>query len=283
MTKRRHIPLGCPWLRWLLLLALVLGARADDFAARCADRAAVERVYYLHRTGDKPAFEATLPQAALERLVRLDLKKEQILRERYQIAITPALLEAEVRRITTTTRAPEVLAEIRAALGADPDRFATAVARPNLVEHLLRDKFENDDRLHAANRQACETVRTSLLVAKTNGAAAAQLIARLRQSNPGRVTETTWVSGAPASPANTLASPVRGGSAEDRPRAFGDLPASLRSVLRAQLRQAGDVSAVIELPTAYLLYVAREKTEAQLTAACLALPKRDYETWLDER
>ena len=97
------------------------------------------------------------------------------------------------------------------------------------------------------------------------------------------MTETTWVSGAPASPANTLASPVRGGSAEDRPRAFGDLPASLRSVLRAQLRQAGDVSAVIELPTAYLLYVAREKTEAQLTAACLALPKRDYETWLDER
>ena len=206
--------------------------------------------------------------------MRLDLKKEQILRERYQIAITPALLEAEVRRITTTTRAPEVLAEIRAALGADPDRFATAVARPNLVEHLLRDKFENDDRLHAANRQACETVRTSLLVAKTTGAAAAHLIARLRQSNPGRVTETTWVSGAPASPANTLASPVRGGSAEDRPRAFGDLPASLRSVLRAQLRQAGDVSAVIELPTAYLLYVAREKTEAQLTAACLALPKR---------
>jgi hypothetical protein len=31
-----------------------------------ADRAAIERVYYNHRTGQKPPFEQALPAAALE-------------------------------------------------------------------------------------------------------------------------------------------------------------------------------------------------------------------------
>ena len=53
---------------WLLLL-IGMGsvALADDFPALVADRAALERVYYDHRTADKPPFEQVLPRATLER------------------------------------------------------------------------------------------------------------------------------------------------------------------------------------------------------------------------
>src|SRR5439155_2992075 len=82
--------------------------------------------------------------------------------------ITPALLDAEVQRINTTTRAPEMLAEIKTALGNDPARFANVFAKPTLVERLLREKFDNDDALHAPQRREMERVRTQL----TNTAAA---------------------------------------------------------------------------------------------------------------
>jgi hypothetical protein len=156
---------------WLLLLLCCAAAMADDLAVLVRDRAAIERVYYNHRLGQKPPFEEALPFATLENLVRLDLKKEAVLRQTYGVAITPALLDAEVQRINTTTRAPDMLAEIKAALGHDPAKFAQAFAKPFLVERLLRDKFDNDEALHAAQRQEAERVRRELLeaAAKSEG------------------------------------------------------------------------------------------------------------------
>jgi hypothetical protein len=60
------------------------------------------------------------------------------------------------------------------------------------------------------------------------------------------------------------------------------LPIELQRVLRLQLRQPGDVSAVIEAPDGFLLFVAKETTNTALTVACLSLPKRSYEQWLSE-
>ena len=100
-----------------------------------------------------------------------DLHKEAVLRKAYGVVITPALLDAEVQRINTTTRAPEMLAEIKSALGNDPAKFAQAFAKPFLVERLLRDKFDNDEALHAAQRKQVEAVRNRLLgnAAKSEG------------------------------------------------------------------------------------------------------------------
>ena len=64
---------------------------------------------------------------------------------------------------------------------------------------------------------------------------------------------------------------------------FEDLPRELQNVLRVQLRQPGDVSAVIETPGGFLLYVARDCTDAVLSVAGLSLPKRCYEQWLEEQ
>jgi hypothetical protein len=308
--------------RWLLLLLLCSApAWADDTAALLRDRTAIERVYYNHRLGQKPPFEEALPPATLEGLVRLDLKKEAVLRKAYGVIITPALLDAEVQRINTTTRAPDMLAEIKVALGNDPAKFAQTFAKPFLVERLLRDKFDNDEALHAAQRREAEAVRNQLLQAaagksearnpKAEGSPKAEahklqsvvvtsnLLAILKASATGQLTETTWQLGArpagtnaPAAdeldikqrfgPNAQLISPPRGAE-QDRKQYFEDLPSELQRVLRLQLRQPGDVSAVIEAPGAFLLFVAKETTDTALTVACLSLPKRSYEQWLSEQ
>jgi hypothetical protein len=307
--------------RWLLLLLICSAAQADDLRALVRERAAIERVYYSHRLGQKPPFEQATPPALIERLVREDLRKESALRKVYGIVITPDLLEAEVQRINTTTRAPDMLTEIKAALDNDHAKFAQAFAKPFLVERLLRDKFDNDEALHAAQRQQVEAVRNQLLKAgaaksegrnpkaegstksetrsPNNAAVVSNMVAVLKASPTGQLTETTWqlgtrpaVTNAPAAdeleikqrfgPNAQLISSPRGAE-RDRKQYFEDLPSELQRVLRLQLRQPGDVSAVIEAPGGFLLYVAKETTGTALTVACLSLPKRSYEQWLAEQ
>jgi hypothetical protein len=292
---------------WFVLLALLSSgwaAFADDFASFRADRAAIERIYYNHRLGEKPPFEQALPQATLENLVQQELRKEAALKKAYGVEVTPAMLDAEVQRINSTTRAPEMLAEIKTALGNDPARFARAMAKPILVERLLREKFDNDDALHAPQRRAVEMLRGQLLIARgsrgapTNGMVE-MLVTIMKASHSKAVTETIWQLGAHPSATNSpdsdeieikkrfgpnaqiLASPSR--ASDERKVYFENLPLELQKVLRVQLRQAGDVSAVIETPGGFLLYVAKEKTDAVLSVVGLSLPKRSYEEWLAER
>ena len=302
-----------PWL--LFLLVGCVAAQADDLAALVRDRAAIERVYYNHRLGQKPPFEQATPPALIERLVKDDLRKETALRKVYGVAITPALLAAEVERINTTTRAPEMLAEIKVALGNDPAKFAQTFAKPFLVERLLRDKFDNDEALHAPLRREAETLRGQLLEARAansntrnpkaerrspqSAVVTSNLLAILKACRAGQLTETTWQLGprpaetnAPAAEeldikqrfgpnAQLLSSPH--GAERDRKQYFEDLPSELQQVLRLQIRQPGDFSAVIEAPGGFLLFVAKETTDTALTVACLSLPKRSYEQWLSEQ
>jgi hypothetical protein len=319
---------------WVVRICLLLllswrsaPAGAEDLTALVNARTAIERVYYIHRLGQKPPFEQVSPPALIERLVKDDLRKEAALKQVYGVEITPAVLDTEVQRINTTTRAPEMLVEIKAALGNDPAKFASVFAKPNLVERLLREKFDNDDALHAVQRRQAEQVREKLLSQDPNpgGRASpraqtfpenrarrdarpperaatknrvAQLVAILKTNAVGQFSETTWQLGARPVEANApaadeLAAKQRFGPnaqvissphrEKERQFYFEDLPSELQRVLRVQLRQPGDVSAVIETPGGFLLYVAKEKTDTALTAACLSIPKRNYEQWLSEQ
>jgi hypothetical protein len=125
------------------------------------------------------------------------------------------------------------------------------------------------------------------------------LLAILKGGPVGQLTETTWQLGARPAETNApateeieikqrfgpnaqLISPPHGAE-RDRKQYFEDLPSELQRVLRLQLRQRGDVSAVIETPERFLLFVAKETTDTALTVACLSLPKRSYEQWLSEQ
>lgn len=292
-----------------LFLVCVAFAAGNDLAALCTDRAAIERVYHEHRTGTKPPFAQAMPAALLETLVRTDAKKEALLARAYAVKITEAMVTAEVQRIEATTRAPETLAEIKAALGNDPARFARAMARPTVVERLLRAKFDNDDALHAPPRRAAESARARVLAVTDPGPT--PRLAVLKEGKTGEVQEkVTWeltarpatdappAPVAPASPTTAkassgaytneataqlpqvLSSPDKAHAEKERKLWFEDLPGELQNVLRVQLRQPGDMSAVIEGPRAFQIYLARERTAEALTVAVHTIPKRSYEEWL---
>jgi hypothetical protein len=278
-----------------LLLVPAIG-RAAHFADLCADRIAIERVYYQHRLGNKPPFEQTMPPALVEKLVREDLHKKSVLKKVYNVELTPAKIAGEVQRINTTTRAPDVLAELKAALGNDTNRFARTVAEPILAERILRDKFDNDDALHAPQRKSVEAIREKLLSAKADHDGPAQLLALLHQLDSNQVAETTWLLAKPPEPsqeasnllidarkrfgtnAQVLSSSAHPPGGPDF--YFADLPPDLQRVLQVQLRHPGDVSAVVESSGGFQLYLCKERTATALTVAALSIPKRSYEQWL---
>jgi len=282
----------------LLLLAAKASEAPDDFTALCADRTAVEQVYYQHRLGNKPPFAQLLPPAAIQKLVRQDLQKEAVLKKVYGFEITPAQIDAEVRRINDTSRAPDILADLKAALGNDPARFAQTVVKPVLVERELREHFDNDDTLHAPQRAEIEGVRTRLLAAKARGESVTNLLELLRHDHTNEVSETTWQLGARPADTNAPAPNLLEIRKQFGPNAqvlsspeppgppkfyFTDLPEVLQSVLRTQLHQAGDISAVVEMPGGFLLYLCEKKNTQTVVVAILSVPKRSYEAWLAEQ
>lgn len=277
------------------LLSLLATARgwSDDAASSPADRAAIERVYHSHRLGTKAPFDEAMPPELLDRLVRQDRHKETVLREIHGVEVSPAMLAAEVRRIDSTTRAPEVLAEIKAALGNDPERFARAMAKPIIVERELRARFENDDKLHVAQRRAAELARDSLLAKQavkdmrdqtwqiTPRPAADKSAPPASATTPteGKASSRAYSVSATAQLSQELASPDPAEPGKET-RYLEDLDPELRKVLLVQLQKPGDVSAVIEMPGGFLVFIAREKTAEILAVSSLSIPKRSYEEWL---
>ena len=260
-----------------------------------ADRAAVERIYYNHRLGTKPPFEEAVSASSIKKLVRAEAKKEAVLADVYGVEIKESEIADEVKRIDATTRAPEMLAEIKAALGHDPARFARAVARPIVVERTLRGRFENDDKLHAAQRRQAEQARARLLAKKpvkelrdvTWQLARRPPNEQLEAAQPPPETKGVAKSGAysieaTAQVSQVIASPGRA-TAEKETLYIEDLAPELQQVLRAQLRTPGDVTAVIETPAAFLVFVAKEVTDERLSTKSLSIPKRSYDTWLAEQ
>lgn len=295
-VARISMSLCIPPLRAILLAFsfAFVPCHADTTRELIADRAAIERVYHDHRTGTKPPFEQAMPPALLERMAEADQRKEAALVKVYSVQVTPEMVEAEVRRIDATTRSPEVLAEIKHALGDDPVRFARSVARPIVVEKLLRLRFENDDSLHAAQRAAAEKARQQLLAREAvEGMREStwQLGPRPAEGVPPtpatpQAQRATASSGSYSNEATAQVAQSLGGGSEkpgDRTLYFEDIEPELQKVLRVQLQKPGDVSAVIETPAVFLVFLAKEKSATALTTSCLTVSKRSYDEWLAQQ
>lgn len=274
----------------VLLCGLIAPARGDAGSARCADRLAIERVYHSHRTGTKQPFEQVQSLELIAKQVRLEQHKEAVLSKVYGREITTAMVAEEVSRIESTTRAPTMLAELKAALGNDPARFAGAIAKPILVERELRLCFENDDKLHSPRRRDAEQARSAMMAGQSVAGTTTEtwLLAPRPDQGPQtpqpapEPTLTTAKSDAygveaTARIAQTLTQAAGG---NDSARYFDDIDPELRNVLRVQLRKPGDVSAVIEMPGGFAVFQAIEKTAEHLRAASITFPKTNYEEWL---
>jgi hypothetical protein len=275
-----------------LLLAFISAALGNDTAGLIADRALIERVYHDHRTGTKPPFEQVMPEALLRKHVEMDLHKESVLRKVYGVEITPAMIDAEVRRIDTSTRAPEMLAEVKRALGGDAARFAQSMARPIVVERELRKRFENDDALHASQRATATELRAKWIAGGAVASAGPvtwclgpRPVAAAPLSPGGPVTGESkggvYSNEATVQIAQPLTKPGAGDAAEKL--YFEDLAPDMQAVVRAQLRKPGDVSSVIEADSVFVVLRAKEISEKEIAVESAAVPKRNYEQWLAEQ
>jgi len=113
------------------------------FAERVANQRAIEEVYWRHRiwpkerSDSKPALDAVMPQAQLEKKVADYLRNSQMLEDHWQRPITTEQLQAEMERMAKRTKQPEVLHELFEALANDPLVIAECLARPVLAERTL--------------------------------------------------------------------------------------------------------------------------------------------------
>src|SRR5437762_3186097 len=120
-----------------------LSQRTLTFAERVAYQSAIEDVYWHHRIwpdtnpGPKPPLDKVMSQAQIEKKVEDYLRNSQALEDYWQRPITPDQLQAEMERMASHTKQPEVLQELFEALGNDPFVVAECLARPVVAERLV--------------------------------------------------------------------------------------------------------------------------------------------------
>ena len=131
--------------------------RSLSFADRVAYQRVIEDIYWRHRiwpntnAGPKPSLDAVMSQAQIEKKVEEYLRNSQALEDYWQRPITPDQLQAEMDRMASYTKQPEVLREIFEALGNDPFVVAECLARPVLAERLANgDPVAADPALSAS-------------------------------------------------------------------------------------------------------------------------------------
>ena len=123
-------------------------SRSLSFAERVAYQTAIEDVYWRHRIwpktnpGPKPPLDKVMSQAEIEKKVADYLRNSQALEDYWQRPISADQLQAEMERMASNTRQPEVLQELFEALGNDPFVIAECLARPILTERLVREQSD---------------------------------------------------------------------------------------------------------------------------------------------
>ena len=159
----------CDRIRALVLAALFVVAvtapaiaRSLSFEERVAAQQSIEAVYWRHRIwpaanpAPKPALSAVLSEQEIRAKVLDYLEKSNALERWWQQPVTGEQLQAEIERMTRDSRAPQLLRELYAAVGNDPRMIAETLARPTLVERLVRSWYATDGRFHGALRERAE-------------------------------------------------------------------------------------------------------------------------------
>ena len=140
------------------------------FADRVAYQRAIEEVYWRHRIWpaangvEKPSLDKVMSQAQIEKKVEDYLRNSQALEDYWQKPITPDQLQAEMERMATHTKQPEVLRELFAALGNDPFVIAEIIpAWTSRRAWLAQVEFAVNSETGSATCQANKTTPDTVL------------------------------------------------------------------------------------------------------------------------
>ncbi len=125
-----------------------------DLTTRAALLREVEAVRHGHRAwpdandAARPALETLAPAGFFLDKAADSVRKSLALEHFWGRAITGAELQAEMDRMVRSSKQPDRLAEIFAALGNDPRLIAEVVARPLLADRRIREWYAQDERFH---------------------------------------------------------------------------------------------------------------------------------------
>ncbi len=200
------------------------------------------------------------------------------LEELWSTPVTAEALQAELNRIARSTRFPERLQEIYAALGEDPVIIQECFARQSLVDRLARGFFATDERFHGKARAEAELLRQRLL--------AGEIDSREERAGRGVVAITLLEDGEdPGTPRFEDRRGVRlDGSAD---RSDEAAPIELREHEYERWRgrmpsRVGEVGPVLDERDAFVVDVLLEDEDGRATAARYAVPRTPWAMWWAE-
>jgi len=231
-------------------------ARQLAFAERVACQRAIEEVYWRGRIWPaanpqpKPSLDAVMPPSEIEAKVADYLRKSQALEDYWQRPISAEQLQAEMDRMARETKQPAKLRDLHRALGDDPFVVAECLARPALVERLIRNWYAHDERFHGELKQRAER---ELLTHNTAH--------QLRQTS-GEYAEMEW---------------ARDESAGEEPARRGARAVAMNAEQwEARTRQFGQLR---EDEARYYVTAALEKGKARMKVAVVEWRKEPFEQW----
>ena len=172
--------------------------RTLNLEDRVAAQRAIEQVYWEHRIWPKenpqakPPLSAVLPDAVVRAKVEDYLKKSNALNSIWHRSITAEQLQAELDRMVQSTRDPEILRELFAALNNDPFLIAETLARQALADRLVQSSYAHDDRFHGNVRARAEAA-----LARCHDVSCMKSI-------DAKYVETTWERGSGSSDARAV-------------------------------------------------------------------------------
>jgi hypothetical protein len=264
-------------MRRLVLIALAISpwlflgpfafARDLTFEDRVNAQEVIERVYYSHQIGATKPFEEAVPRAVLEEKVRTYLKESIALQQSWHTQLTSYMLQVEVQRMARSTRAPERLQELYAALGNDPYLIEECLGRQVLVDRLTRYFFAYDQTIHANTRAEAEDIRRKLLSGEINAKSPdpRRMMFELRSTDGQAVTPSSVPRGAGMSEPDQEPDD---GTSDETPRRFTG--------------RAGEVGPVVEERGAFVIQVGLGGGTAQPTRAMYRVPKISRGDWWQE-
>lgn len=251
---------------WLLLsnrqansTPVVSVADADYLACRTA----IERVYHSHRE-DAPPFEQVYTPDVMQKRVAEELLKERLLAEVFNQRVSDDEMSIELDRIHQSTQAPDILAELEAALGNDTARIKACLVKPILVDRLLRDAYANNAAIHQAKYNEVNALRQRVLAGEPMKAVGGAWYSELIYDENARPL------GEPPEPGTPQIAPMTA------------LDPEMKQIVEEQLKQPGDVSQVIVGRDDFKLVRLVERRPDRIALELILVPKRYFDDWFAE-
>jgi len=250
-----------------------------SFADRVQCEQRLEKVKWRHRIwpvenpGAKPALEELLPETALRARVADQLDRSMALEVFWSRLLSGEQLQAEVNRIARDSRAPELLRELFTALDNDPLLIAECLARPILVDRLLRNAYARDARFHGTLRVQAEAA----LLAHRDGTTAS-----------GEAVASEWRLATGGSPASGTEESVELDTERWREQivrlatSFGISVGSGEDLTAEALVEAipvGRFSGLVEENERYFATIVSGKDADRLRLTTVSWDKRPFEAW----